>query len=341
MRDVLTGPVQAPPVSAPSPPPRRRATAWLGPIVSAVALAGCVWWVTKQDAPRLPGSFEALASLFLAVGVYAGATLTRGWRWHRLLADSQLPHTRADAFALVPVMYMGNTVLPARAGEALRIVLLSRRTGARKRDITGTVVAERLLDAVTLAALLVVLALTGLAHTSAGNWPAIAAAAGVVGVVVGGLALLRLRTHPRIAPYARRAAPLLRSSARLFTTDGLRLITLTIAVWGMEGLVFSLVGHSLDLQIDVLDGLVLVVLSSFLTLIPAAPAYAGTFDAAIVLGLRAMSVTGSAAFGYTLLLRAVLFVPVTVAGLIIVVARYGGLRRSLADSRQDEPAPSS
>ena len=50
---------------------------------------------------------------------------------------------------------MGNNVLPARAGEALRVVLLDQRTGAGKRKITGSIVAERVLDVIALGAILV------------------------------------------------------------------------------------------------------------------------------------------------------------------------------------------
>jgi glycosyltransferase 2 family protein len=37
--------------------------------------------------------------------------------------------------------------------------------------------------------------------------------------------------------------------------------------------------------------------------------------------------TGAEALSYLLLLRFVLFVPITVAGLGVLLARYGGLRR--------------
>ena len=50
---------------------------------------------------------------------------------------------------------MGNNVLPARAGEALRVVLLDGRTDAGKRKILGTIVAERLLDLVALVIIFV------------------------------------------------------------------------------------------------------------------------------------------------------------------------------------------
>ena len=52
---------------------------------------------------------------------------------------------------------MGNNVLPARGGELLRTFLLGARTQATKRTILGTIVAERVLDAVALGVILVVL----------------------------------------------------------------------------------------------------------------------------------------------------------------------------------------
>ena len=44
-------------------------------------------------------------------------------------------------------------------------------------------------------------------------------------------------------------------------------------------------------------------------------------------GLHALSVDGGQAVAYALLVRFVLFLPITVAGLILLVTRYGGLRQ--------------
>ena len=69
-------------------------------------------------------------------------------------------------------------------------------------------------------------------------------------------------------------------------------------------------------------------LSAFFSLIPAAPGYVGTFDAAVVFGLHALDVGGGQAIAFALLVRFVLFVPITIAGLILLLlTRYGGLRR--------------
>ena len=48
---------------------------------------------------------------------------------------------------------MGNNILPARAGEAMRVVLLAPRARTSRTNVLGTIVAERVLDAVILAVL--------------------------------------------------------------------------------------------------------------------------------------------------------------------------------------------
>jgi hypothetical protein len=50
-------------------------------------------------------------------------------------------------------------------------------------------------------------------------------------------------------------------------------------------------------------------------------------DAAVIFGARVLDRTASAALSYLLLLRFVLIVPITVVGLVLLVARYGGWAR--------------
>ena len=87
-------------------------------------------------------------------------------------------------------------------------------------------------------------------------------------------------------------------------------------------------------------------LASLFAAIPAAPGYAGTFDAGIVLGLKAVGVTGGAAVGFVVLARFVMFVPVTIVGLFLLLHTYGGFRRAREERRSTpvvepppEPAP--
>ena len=98
------------------------------------------------------------------------ATCVRAERWHRILHLIGVDAKRADSYSLTTVGYMGNNVLPARAGEALRVVLHDARTRAGKRALAGTIVAERILDLIVLGA---IQPLRMVAKSEVRGWPVI------------------------------------------------------------------------------------------------------------------------------------------------------------------------
>jgi hypothetical protein len=78
-------------------------------------------------------------------------------------------------------------------------------------------------------------------------------------------------------------------------------------------------------------------------MVPAAPGFLGTYDAAVIFALKAFGVTGGQAIGVDLMVRFVVFVPITAVGLILVITRYGGLkvlrrRREAAEASKEQPA---
>ena len=68
-------------------------------------------------------------------------------------------------------------------------------------------------------------------------------------------------------------------------------------------------------------------LTNFAAALPAAPGSIGTFDAAVAFGARALGGSGAIVISYLLLLRFVLYVPITLVGLGVLVGRYGGWAR--------------
>jgi glycosyltransferase 2 family protein len=101
-------------------------------------------------------------------------------------------------------------------------------------------------------------------------------------------------------------------------------------------LVWMSVGDAVGFDMGALQGAYLVALASVFALIPSGPGYAGTQDAAVAIGVKSLGGTGSQAVAYLLMLRFVLIVPITVAGFVLLVTRYGGLRR-LRRARLEAP----
>ena len=292
------------------------------------ARAAVGWWASHQDAPEIPSDSNAIAWLIGALALYTLATAVRAERWHAILSESEIEAKRSDCYGLTAVGYMGNNVLPARAGEALRMFLLDARTGAGKRKILGTIVAERLLDAIALGMiflLTVYLVLEG--DVVPTDEPALIA--GICFVALSFLVLALWIVHRRGGLHRLReiVRPLLHAPRALMNRRGLVLLAVTFVLWGLEGGVYLAVARAIDLHISVSGALYLVALTNFVAALPAAPGSIGTFDAAVAFGAKALGASGSAAVTYLLLLRFVLYVPITAVGLIVLFARYGGWAR--------------
>lgn len=288
-------------------------------IVSVVALAGVVWWFSRQDMPKLPSLRTAIGPLAGSLALYAVATLLRGERWHRLLALGGIGGTRGDAYALTTVGYMGNNTLPARAGDVLKAMLSASRAGAARRDAFGALVAERLLDALALAAIFAVLVLAGGLPIGLGTGTLLLIGVGLA-VAAGAVLLLAPRLRGLVAA-------LLAPSRELASGRGATLFALSVVLWLCEGAVYAVLGHVAGLDLSLSDGLYVMALANIAAMVPAAPGYVGTFDAAVLLGVRLAGAGSSkVALPYVVLVRFVLFAPITLVGLGFLVARYGGLR---------------
>jgi glycosyltransferase 2 family protein len=158
-------------------------------IVSAIALVAVVWWASRQQLPELPAASVALPRLGAALALYALATAMRGERWLRLLRYAGARLSRTDAYAVTTVGYMGNNALPARAGDLLKSVLSSRAAGTATADGFGTLVAERVLDAVALVLVFAVLVTTLRLPLGVEGWMLAAVAVGL-GVAASAAAFL-------------------------------------------------------------------------------------------------------------------------------------------------------
>jgi uncharacterized membrane protein YbhN (UPF0104 family) len=303
-------------------------------LFSLVALVAVVWWASHQEAPELPSTGRAVAWLAAGAALYAATTLLRGERWHRILQLIGVDSRRVDSYGLVAVGYMGNNVLPARAGEMLRVVLLDRRTGSGKRTLLGTVVAERLLDAVALASIFVVVVYGALRKTTLpSDRPLVVAGAGLLLLALGFVALQVLRRRGALERLLDWLRPLAGAPRALVGREGLVLLAVSFAIWSMEASVYLAVARAAGLDVGGMGALYLVALTNLFAMLPAAPGYVGTFDAAVAFGVKAIGGTGSQALSYLLVLRFVLFLPITLVGLLVLVARYGGWSRLRAALR--------
>lgn len=317
--------------SPPAEPRSRGLRRVAGLVISVVSVAAVVVWALQQEPPSLPSSPSEIEALLGALAVYGAATALRAERWLALLRHDGASASRGDSYSLTLVGFMGNNVLPARAGDVFRVYYMAPRADTSMRSVIGSLIAERILDAGFLLITFAVLAVWVLPQLDAPDVGiALPLAAGAV-VIVGLAAAVALRSEAgrrwlrRAVEFAR---PMLASTARLRGAHGLGMGAMTAAIWIFEAATYLLTAHAVGLEMTALESLYIVALASVFVLIPSGPGYAGTLDAAVLFGVGAIGATNSEAVSYLITLRAVLMLPITVAGAVVLVARYGWTPRA-------------
>ena len=114
-----------------------------------LALRGEDWGAIRES---LAGVNYSYIPAMIVLGVYG--LFVRTQRWRLLLAESvNRSIDIGPVFSANAIGFMLNMVLPLRAGEVARPVLLSRKTDIPLATVLATVVVERLLDLVALVAM--------------------------------------------------------------------------------------------------------------------------------------------------------------------------------------------
>jgi uncharacterized protein (TIRG00374 family) len=253
--------------------------------------AGEAWVAVRSSDP---------AWLVPALGTLAVAVVMRAIRWAFLFTPQTRPPLGAVVRALL-VGYFFNNVLPARAGEAARVVALHRSSGNSRAEVAATVVLERVFDLVALVSLLFV-ASPWLPDVT---WARAAAVlAGAVGLACLALAVsvavwrdrpFRLLLRPLVLlPFfpeerlARAALNLLGGLAavRRPSLTGLAL-GWTTGSWLALGLSSWFVLRAFHLGLSPLAGLLTVIAINLALVLPSSPAAVGVFEAATLVALAA------------------------------------------------------
>ena len=184
-------------------------------LVSVLAIALFWWFLGHANLADVWVQVRrARLDLLLAgFGMVVLSYVVRAYRWQYLL-DPIGPTRFRTVFRTTVIGFAALGVLPARAGDLLRPYLLAKREGLSMSATLATIVMERVLDLITVLALLA-LYVWGLADPASLPPPlmrAIGASAAVAGAVAVALMILMwvLATHPeRIGRLVFRAARVL------------------------------------------------------------------------------------------------------------------------------------
>ena len=314
----------------------------LGLLVSAGLL---VYFFRDVDLREIGSRLQDTLWSFLVLSVILN-TLSlwmRAWRWAFLFPPGTRP---THLFRALLVGYMGNNLLPLRAGELVRIYVASRH-GPRFWTTFATVVVERVLDGLAVglivAGLLLVVPLPGEVR-----WPILV----FLGIELVAMVLLAfIATAPGacrvlIETLFRRVGWLERRLLDLLgtMTEGLRglraprhvlpIVLTSVGVWLLFALSVWTALHAAHLDLPLLAAFTVLAFLGLGVSLPSSPGFLGIVQAATVLALALFAVPRTDALSFSLLLHASQFFPVTAAGLLVLLVEQISLTDAARVSSQ-------
>lgn len=320
---------------------RRSWMAWVGLLVSA----GLTYLAVRHV--RFGDVWSGLRTsnywwLIPALVALAGTVVLKGVRWRYLFAKETRPPWGPIVRSLL-VGYFFNSILPARAGEAARIVALNRYAGTPPGEAVGTVLVERSYDVLVLLLLLFAATpwlpqvswLHGAAMLAIGL--AVALCLIVVVLAVFGAKPVHLMLKPfhrlrwlqaeriehvadsLVHGLAALRRPRLMLAAFLWTAAGW--LGLALSTW------FVIIGFHLHLPFAA--ALLVVIATNLAMVLPSSPSAVGVFEAAALVAFRAYGISASAALSAALVIHMVNFLPFVAVGLFLLrdTIKRGRLRK--------------
>jgi len=339
-------------------------------VLGLLVTLGAFFWIFKDikfsellDALKSFDLIWLIPSLFL----FYWSMYLRGSRWG-LLFRPERDFDGRRMFRPLMIGFAFNCVLPGRVGEFARAYFVAKKEDAGLPASLGTVVTERIFDAVTLLVFLSAsLALLPAIDPSVqvdfwgtsvqGSMLAplmrkIVMMSVVLIVGVGIFMIPRVQMLLIALPYMFKRVPdkykALASNAVRDLSKGFTAIrdpkTLAIvvfyslAIWGLAGASTLVLSYGFDgMKMTFTHALAVMALIAIFILIPAAPGYWGLYEAGTIFSLTvfAISPDQSVSAAYAIVLHLVQYVPIVMVGFVFAAQSQVSIRPPAAQSAEN------
>jgi glycosyltransferase 2 family protein len=268
-----------------------------------------------------------------ALGLLLVNIVTMAVRWRYLLEGAGYRVSLRQLFSTVSVGRAANNVVPARGGDLLRIESMREVAHVPAFVSAGTLFAERLLDGVVLATWILIGALL----IGEGGIPlltGIALSSGTaLGVFLVAVAAKRPDSAERFAWRVSRRLPprwhtrVTRAAAHFVEGLGafrgrrrrLMFIFGTSALmWLADVAMYALVGRAFGLDLPIGAYFLLEGIGNLALAVPTTAAGLGSFDYLTYLAAREVDIDAHTATAYVLTMHALIVLPVTILGALLV-----------------------
>ncbi len=299
----------------------------------AVLLAGALLYLALRDISwqELWQTLQNVRLEYIGLGFLANSLAlgARSMRWG-VLVSARKRTGLLSMFWAAAAGYMGNTFLPARAGELLRSLMLGKEASINASFVLATALTERLMDVIALVLIgAAVISTVSMALPlwlfSAIRWMALA----------GFLALGFFLLAPRMEKWLLKLLGLLHlpekwqgrlsgwvsqflMGARALVHPGraAAFVLLTAVVWAVDAAGVVIFSHGMGLTVGFDQALLLLVALGLSSALPSTPGYVGIYQYVAVTVLPAFGWSPSQAVAYILAGQAVNIITISTWGLI-------------------------
>jgi uncharacterized membrane protein YbhN (UPF0104 family) len=257
-----------------------------------------------------------LALVAAALSTISVDLLLRSLRWRVLLSTQQRVPAGA-VFWATAAGYLGNSFLPARAGELVRTAIISRRSGLSRTFVLTTALCERIVDAI---ALILIGGFVLLLLPTQPGWLAGAAGPLAAGGLIGAAALIMvplfeafwirlLRRMPVPNRFRKRAEEVLGQGLlglRSFHDRGrlTQYLFLTGVIWFLDGVTAVVGARAIGLTLPLPVAFLLLAGLGLGSALPSTPGYVGVYQFVAVSVLTPFGFSQSDAIAHILLYQA-------------------------------------
>jgi hypothetical protein len=316
----MAGPPDTDPTDTVRPAGRRARYAPGLRIAAALAVVAlCVWVASQLDFSQVAATLRQARGGYLVLAVLAVllGMLVQAQRIQALLQPTRV----ISVPRMLGYLFMSNAasnLIPARAGDVLRIFLLRAREGVPAVTTLAAMVVERVLEGVVLVLLLLpapLLIPTLPPFVAEGlTWALVA----LVGGALTALLVVRLLRGRAARFWNRPFLMRLRQGGLALRQPRLLVLSAASALlaWLLEAVSITVVLLALDVEAPPYAAMMVLLTINLAVLVPSTPAQVGAFELGAVAGLRLVGVPEEQAVAAAVLCHAVQFFPVTLLGLV-------------------------
>jgi len=260
------------------------------------------------------------------------SSLMRALRW-RVLLNTEKKIPPLNVFWANMAGYLGNNILPARAGELIRAAYISNTSQIATSFALATGFVERFVDLITLILIgFSSLFLTGILALPLRNALLSMTVVGIVGLLaiiisvsfreqwmrsVMALPILPMPTKEKLSELIKqflRGLESLHHSRRIVS-----FLLFTIIIWTMDGFGTIFLAKAIHLKFSLLEAWLLLAALGLSSAIPSTPGYIGVYQFVTVIVLKPFGVSSAVALAFILFLQIMNFITVAVWGILAIL----------------------